>query len=121
MSRPGHKTPKRARDGGGKTPTPVLLSKLIDEGFSPSYKAMLEICRREILEPSSNTMQLLQWCRLQLDIVRHAKEEQRLLDSAGAGVEYRFSLLPPAAPPPPKEPPPDRAAGAPEGNGGTVH
>jgi hypothetical protein len=43
-------------------------------------------------------MQMLQWCRLQFDIVKAAKEEQRLLNQIGSGVSYTVKIVQPTPP-----------------------
>ena len=87
----------------------------VDDEFSPHFKELLALCRAEILTPSENTQHVQQWGRLQLDVVRHALEHQRILDGHGVGVQYICNKHYPAGdrplPPPDEEAPPTGATG----------
>ncbi len=82
--------------------------------FSPDFQSLIDLCRNEIKTPTKGSMQKLQWARLLLDAVRHAKDELRELEAQH--VVYHIvneDPLGPAdeAPPLPALPAVDEAAG----------
>ena len=75
--------------------------------FCPTFRELLAKCRDEMDDPSDNSTKV-QWAQMHLRALIAAKEEQRIQEGLGAGVEYVCvrHTAPPAEPPdkPPPEP-----------------
>jgi len=83
-----YETPKqnaRAHDGGDLTAAAAVA-------ISSDYAEIMEMCRKHIKSPTKESGMIAQWGRLMLDCIRLAKEEKRLMDGLGAGVQHMFVL-----------------------------
>ena len=63
------------------------------------YTDLVSVCMAELRSPSPKSGIMAVWARLLLEAMKAHKEEQRLLEGAGANAVYSLTILAPCSPP----------------------